>query len=63
MTARESLQAHANISRNELGHLHFFLGIQVLKMDDGIFLSQPNCVMDLLKGFNLDDCKPCATPF
>ena len=32
-----------------LGLLHFFMGIQVLQMDDGIFLSQPKYASDILK--------------
>ena len=28
---------------------HFFLGIQVLQMDDDIFISQPKYALDLLK--------------
>lgn len=47
----------------EPGLLHLFLGIQVLQMDDGIFLSQPKYVLDLLKRFKIEDCKACLTPF
>ena len=32
-----------------LGLLHLFLSIQVLQMDDGIFISQPKYAFDLLK--------------
>jgi len=46
-----------------LGLLHFFLGIQVLKMYDGIFACHPKYVLDLLRRFNMDDNKPCVTPF
>jgi hypothetical protein len=31
-----------------LGLVHFFLGIKILQMDDGIFISQPKYVMNLL---------------
>ena len=48
---------------NNLGILHFFLSIQFLQMDDGIFVSQPKYDLDLLKQFNLDNSKPCATPY
>jgi hypothetical protein len=47
----------------DLGLLHFFLGIQVLQMDDGIFISQPKYVLNLLQRFKMEDCKPCATPY
>ena len=33
----------------DLGLLHFFLGIQILEIDDGIFLSQPKYSLDILK--------------
>jgi len=33
---------------NDLGPLHLILGIQVLQMDDGVFISQPNYVLNLL---------------
>jgi hypothetical protein len=32
----------------DLGLLHLFLGIQVLQMDDGIFISQPKYVLNIL---------------
>jgi histone deacetylase 1/2 len=34
-----------------LGLLHLFLGIQVLHMDDGIFISQPKYVWNILEKF------------
>ena len=46
-----------------LGLLHFFLHIQILQMDGGIFLSQPKYALDLLKGFKMDNFKSCATPY
>ena len=46
----------------DLGMLHLFLGIQILQMDDGIFLSQPKYAFDILKLFNMDDRKSCAKP-
>ena len=33
----------------DLGLLHFFFGIQILQMDDGILLSQPKYALDILK--------------
>ena len=47
----------------DLGLLHFFLSIQILQMDDGIFLSQPKYALDILKQFKLDHCKSCDTPY
>jgi len=45
------------------GPLHFFLGIQILQMHDGICLSQLKYVMDLLKLLKMENFKLCATPF
>jgi hypothetical protein len=47
----------------DLGTLHYFLGLQVLPLCDGFFISQSKYVMDLLTRFKMADCKPCATPF
>jgi hypothetical protein len=44
----------------DLGLLHYFLGLQVLPLSDGLFLSQSKYVMDLLNCFKMDDCKLCA---
>jgi hypothetical protein len=46
-----------------LGTLHYFLGLQVLPLCDGFFISQYKYVIDLLTCFKMVDCKPCATPF
>ena len=46
-----------------LSLLHFFLSIQILQMDDGIFLSQPEYALDILKLLNMDKCKSCATHY
>ena len=48
---------------NKLGLLHFFLGIQVLQLDDIIFLSQPKYVTCLLQRFKMEHYEPYATPF
>ena len=46
-----------------LGLLHFFLGIQVLQMDDRIFISQTNYMLNILQKFRMKDYKPYATPY
>jgi hypothetical protein len=47
----------------ELGLLHYFLGLQVWHMADGIFLSHPKYALDFLARFHMSDCKPSPTPF
>ena len=46
-----------------LGLLNLFLGIQILRTDDGIFLSQPKYALDILKRFKMDDYNLFPTPF
>lgn len=46
----------------DLGLLHYFLGLEVKQGFDGIFISQRKYAMDLLKKFNMLNCKVEATP-
>jgi histone deacetylase 1/2 len=45
-----------------LGELHYFLGIEVKKVRDGIIMSQENYVNDLLRRVNMQICKTVDTP-
>jgi hypothetical protein len=45
-----------------IGELTFFLSFQVKQMREGIFISQEKYTKDLLKRFEMDDCKPIKTP-
>ena len=56
-------QLYDTFEITNLGILHLFLDLQVLPLLDGIFASQSKYVMDLLKRFNMDDYKACATPY
>ena len=47
----------------DLGHLHYFLGLQVLQSKEGIFLSQSKYACDILRHFHMEDCKPAPSPF
>eukprot|EP00253_Pinus_taeda_P029968 PITA_29968 len=40
----------------DLGHLHYFLGHQVLQSKEGIYLSQSKYACDLLRHFHMEDC-------
>jgi hypothetical protein len=47
----------------DFSFLHYFLGLQVLQTNEGIFLSQSKYSCDLLCRFHMDDCKPTPSPF
>lgn len=46
----------------DLGALHYFLGLEVQRTPDGIFLSQNKYVMDLFIKTKMEGSKPCTTP-
>ena len=46
-----------------LGLLHYFLGLQIWHMADGMFLYQLKYATDLLARFYMSDCKSTPTPF
>jgi hypothetical protein len=45
-----------------IGELTFFLGFQVKQMREGTFISQEKYTKDILKKFNMDECKTIKTP-
>uniref|UniRef100_A0A1S4B1Z1 Uncharacterized mitochondrial protein AtMg00810-like n=1 Tax=Nicotiana tabacum TaxID=4097 RepID=A0A1S4B1Z1_TOBAC len=45
-----------------MGLLHYFLGLEVHQVEDGIFISQKKYGRDLLNKFGMLNCKPTATP-
>ncbi|KAI3672607.1 hypothetical protein L6452_38702 [Arctium lappa] len=47
---------------SSMGELTFFLGLQVKKKQDGIFISQSKYVQDILTKFGFSDSKPASTP-
>ncbi|KAI3703311.1 hypothetical protein L1987_73276 [Smallanthus sonchifolius] len=46
----------------DLGNLKYFLGIEVLRSNQGIFICQKKYILDLLTETGLVDCKPVDTP-
>ena len=46
----------------DLGKLKYFLGIEVARSKQGIFISQQKYVIDLLRETGMMDSKPIATP-
>ncbi|XP_052172284.1 uncharacterized protein LOC127788212 [Diospyros lotus] len=47
---------------SDLGLLHYFLGLEVNQSAYGIFISQRKYATDLLKRFNMLNCKLAFTP-
>ena len=45
-----------------IGELTFFLDLHISMMDDGIFISQTKYIKEMLKKFEMEDCKPVNTP-
>ena len=46
----------------DLGELRYFLGIEVLKSKNEIFISRRKYILDLLAETGMVDCKPADTP-
>jgi hypothetical protein len=46
----------------DLGDLHYFLGIEVHKVTNGVILSQDKHASDLLHRVGMKDCKPVTSP-
>ena len=45
-----------------LGLMHYFLGMEVWQIPEGIFLNQGKYAVEILKIFDMLDCKAMATP-
>jgi hypothetical protein len=52
----------SDFARKDIGNLHYFLGIQVMKKDGSLVLSQEKYAYDLLGKVGMCNCKPVATP-
>jgi hypothetical protein len=46
----------------DIGALHFFLGVQVCRDDDGFLLNQAQYTEDILERVGMANCKPASTP-
>jgi hypothetical protein len=45
-----------------LGELSFFLGLHICQRNQGIFVSQTKYIREMIKRFEMEDCKPITTP-
>ena len=61
---RKTLQSYlsSEFEMKDLGHLKYFLGIEVSRSDKGIFLSQRKYGLDLLQENGMSACQPVDTP-
>ncbi|KAE8735856.1 Detected protein of unknown function [Hibiscus syriacus] len=57
---KENLSVH--LQMKELGQLKHFLGLEVDRTHEGIFLCQQKYAKDLLKRFGMLECKSTSTP-
>jgi hypothetical protein len=55
-------QLNDAFSLKDLGHLHYFLGIEVQRDAGGMCLKQFKYIDDLLKTFKMDNVSQCPTP-
>ena len=46
----------------DLGFMHYFLGLEVWQSPEEIFLNQGKYVVEILKRFDMLECKSMATP-
>eukprot|EP00253_Pinus_taeda_P009141 PITA_09141 len=52
----------ATFDMNDMGLMHYFLGLEVWKKNGYIFLGQGRYTTKILKRFRMQDCRPMATP-
>lgn len=57
---KTDLHDHFNIS--DLGELRYFLGIEMAKTKEGLYLGQHKYALDIIKTAKMLDCKPTQTP-
>lgn len=60
----DDLKSHVDhvFSIKDLGNLHYFLGIEVGYVTDGIILSLKKFTSDILRNCDVDFSKPAVTP-
>ena len=55
-------QLGSRFEMKDLGKLCYFLGIEVIRSTDGIWLMQRQYALDMLSRFGMTGCKPITTP-
>lgn len=52
---------HHTFALKDLGELHYFLGIEVVRLANGIYLSQAKYIYDILSKHDMVNCSPVST--
>jgi len=47
---------------NDMGLMHYFLGMEVWQKDGEVFVSQGKYANEILRHFHMEKCKPMQTP-
>ncbi|XP_020533827.1 uncharacterized mitochondrial protein AtMg00810-like [Jatropha curcas] len=55
-------QIMSEFEMSDMGLLHYFLGLEVYQVEDGIFILQRKCAKDIISKFGMLSYKPAATP-
>jgi hypothetical protein len=59
---RVKRQLAASVEMKDLGDLHYFLVIEVIRTPEGILMSQRHYTLSMLFKFGMAECKPISTP-
>ena len=52
----------AKFEKKDLGLMHYFLGLEVWQIPEENFINQGKYVVEILKRFNIMDCRSMSTP-
>lgn len=54
------VKEHLNekFSIKDLGYVKYFLGVEIIKTDNGLFLNQRKYILDILSDASMSHCKP-----
>lgn len=62
IVANSLLEGIKNFIEIKHGNLEYYLGFQIRKTEEGIFINQQNYAQKILKKFEMENCRPVAVP-